>query len=78
MNKWSYKFDSLNNEYFIKTLPTDSDDEICFIYKLAKNESGYFTLQFYQIKMFSKKSKTWHEIQPDHKGIDTLIKINNN
>ena len=78
MNKWSYKFDSLNSEYFIKTIPTDSEDEICFVYKLAKTKSGDFTLQFYLIRMFSKKSKTWHEIQPEKKGIDTLIKINNN
>jgi hypothetical protein len=79
MNIWSYKFDSLNNEYFLETLPLASKYTPCTYYKLKQITKDSLTLQIYKIRAFSTKTNDWYEFDPhNHKIIQPLTRITNN
>jgi|SRR5450755_804106 len=78
MNERSYRLDSLNNEYFLKTLPIGSESTPETVYKLGENNQGSFTLQLFKIRVFDKKTTTWRELEPHDKSIVPLIKEKDN
>jgi hypothetical protein len=78
VNKWLYKMDSLNNEYFIKTQPLGKEPRPQGIYKIEKNKQGIFSLHLIKIRVLDKKTKTWNEIDTFDKTAKGMIKVSNN
>lgn len=75
-NRWSYKLDSLNNEYFLETLPSGSETMPVAIYKLNKINQDSLTIQLVKRRAFDRKTKSWYQKEPHDKSIEPLVRLN--
>jgi hypothetical protein len=73
--KVSYKFDSLNNEYFLKTAYGNVNSVYGRYLRLNKIDEDHFTLQLFKEIRYNKANRSSYEIDFNNKSIDTLVRL---
>jgi hypothetical protein len=68
-----FKFDSLNNEYFLQSTYKYADPRWGAYYRIHKLDKVHFTLQLFIEIVFRQHS--WQESDFHDKSVDTLVRL---